>query len=244
MYRITPDSSRLGLDPSSTNCNNILPFYHTPPYVDPANNNYNNSEHKDIKIVDPSKKSIALIINNISILLSKFTRNLQVGKIDNSIQSIRKFIIEILKRSKCNKTTTLIASYYLNKLYQSQTDLNKLPDFAKCSKRIFLTCLIISHKFLTDNTYTMKTWSQITGLSVKALNDMERWCLNKLNYGLFVKKELLQHWTLKMSQNTLDIKNDTTTIHEKRRLDNNEQYDSSCPIVNENFNKKTKVSIN
>lgn len=238
MHQVTPDSSHLGLDSVSTNCNNIPSFYHSPPHVDPAKN-----KHTEIKIVDTSKKYTALIIHNISILLSKFTKNLQVGTIDNSVQSIRPFIIEILKRSKCNKTTTLLASYYVHKLYRSQIDLTKLPEFAKCSKRIFLTCLIISHKFLTDNTYTMKTWSQITGLSVKVLNDMERWCLNKLNYGLYVKKELLQHWTLKMSQNTLNINGDTC-ITEKRKYDSDVQYDSSHSILDGNFEKRTKVLIN
>lgn len=225
MHQVTPDSSHLGLASTSTNCNNIPSFYQS-------------SSH-----VDPSKKYTASIIHNISILLSKFTKNLQVGTIDNSVQSIRPFIIEILKRSKCNKITTLLASYYVNKLYQSQTDLAKLPEFAKCSRRIFLICLIISHKFLTDNTYVMKTWSQITGLSVKALNDMERWCLNKLNYALYVKKEILQHWILKMSQSTSDIKDDVCT-HKKRKYDNSVQYDSSCSIIDANFEKRTKVLIN
>lgn len=237
MHQVTPDSSHLRLDSTSTNCNNILSFYQTPPHEDPAKN-----KHKEIKTVDPSKKYTALIIHNISILLSKLTKNLQVGTIDNSVQSIRPFIIEILKRSKCNKTTTLIASYYVNKLYHSQTNLTKLPEFAKCSKRIFLTCLIISHKFLTDNTYAMKTWSQVTGLSVKVLNDMERWCLNKLNYGLYVKKEILQHWTLKMSQSTLDIKDDIH-IHGKRKYYSDVQYDSSPSIIHGNFEKRTKLLV-
>lgn len=247
MQQVTPESSLLRLDITKILSNNIHHcVYQTPPrenvkHVQKQEQSYS----KAINIVDPSKASTALIIHNTSHLLSNITKKLQVGKIDNSVETIRPFIIEILKRSKCNKVTTISASFYINKLYQNQTDLNKLPEFAKCSKRMFLICLIISHKFLVDNTYSMKTWSHITGLPVKILNDMERWCLNKLNFKLFIEKDILQNWTLRLSQDTLSI---TTSIHQKRKIndDHGDEFSSSSssPLCERVVGKRPKVLIN
>lgn len=248
MQQVTPESSLLRLDITKTLPINIHHcVYQTPPRenVKQIQKQHELTHSKTINIVDPSKASTALIIHNTSLLLSSITKDLQVGKINNSVETIRPFIIEILKRSKCNKMTTVSASFYINKLYQNQTDLTKLPEFAKCSKRMFLICLIISHKFLVDNTYNMKTWSHITGLPVKMLNDMERWCLNKLNFELFIEKDILQNWTLKLSQDTLII---TNSIHEKRKLNNDREQEispsSSSPLYKSPLGKRTKVLIN
>ncbi|CAL9732343.1 PHO85 cyclin-5 [Monosporozyma unispora] len=240
MQQVTPESNLLRLDTTLSNNIHSFPVYQTPPREDIK---HEQEQIKTENLVDPSKASTALIIHNISRLLSNITQNLQVGKINNSVQTIRSFIIEILKRSKCNKMTTILASFYINKLYQNQVDLNKLPEFAKCSKRMFLICLIISHKFLTDNTYSMKTWSHITGLPVKTLNNMERWCLNKLNYELFVKKDILQNWTINLSKDTLNIIKSST--HQKRRINNEfNSLSSSSQCETKVFDKRAKVLIN
>lgn len=266
MQQITPESNllRLDLSPSLThennkldNCNNI-PFqvgsiYQTPPHED-INKQIKHEQEQEQKLIDTSKKTTALIIHNIASLLSNWTTNLQVGKINNSIPTIRSFIVEIMKRSKCNKVTSILASFYFNKIFKDQLNLQKLPEFAKCSKRMFLICLIISHKFLTDNTYNMKTWSQISGLPVKTLVDMERWCLNKLNFELFIKKEILQDWAIKLSQNSnkLTQQEQQQTMTKKRSVPTviiNEQIQyqqstSSPSSYQDVFSKRAKVLMN
>lgn len=52
-----------------------------------------------------------------------------------------------------------------------------------------LTCLIfIANKFLDDNTFTNKTWSDVSGMKVHDLNIMEAEFLEALDYNLFVRE--------------------------------------------------------
>lgn len=52
----------------------------------------------------------------------------------------------------------------------------------------------IANKFLDDNTFTNKTWSDVSGMKVTDLNIMELEFLDVLHFGLFVKKDEFERW--------------------------------------------------
>ncbi|QLG71969.1 hypothetical protein HG535_0C03220 [Zygotorulaspora mrakii] len=161
--------------------------YQTPPY----------DTKKQYEATSPSPRtscirSPELLIDQIAILLSSLTMNRCTTKIRNDSEVLGGFLREILKRSKCNKKVTLLSTLYFQKINNSQKDIDDLPEFAKCSKRAFLSCLILAHKFLNDNTFSLKTWSLISGLKQKDLSCMERWYLQKLDYKLFAAESELE----------------------------------------------------
>ncbi|CAB4253808.1 similar to Saccharomyces cerevisiae YHR071W PCL5 Cyclin [Maudiozyma barnettii] len=170
--------------------------YQTPPYetniVNISSSSTKTAIHRFIASPQQCQKqsTSSKLIKNISNLMSNSTSQFLItdSKINNSFNKNIKFLTEVLKRSKSNKLIAMLASHYFKQIYENlnSNKINDLPEFAKCSKRIFLTCLILSHKFINDNTFSMKTWSSISGLPAKDLSTLERWCLHKLDYNLYV----------------------------------------------------------
>lgn len=60
--------------------------------------------------------------------------------------------------------------------------------------RLFTTSLILANKFLDDNTYTNKTWSEVSNIPVSELNIMEIEFLSALDYNVFVSEEQYLAW--------------------------------------------------
>ncbi|CCE92523.1 Pcl5p TDEL_0E02800 [Torulaspora delbrueckii] len=137
----------------------------------------------------PISSSSEQLIVRITRVLCQRTEKISTDKIRNDVKNVNEFLKEVLRRSKSNRKTALVALAYFNKIYDGQLWNGKLPDFARCSKRIFLSCLILAHKYLNDNSFTMKTWNMISGLSQNDLCLMERWGLEKLDYRLLVAEE-------------------------------------------------------
>lgn len=184
-HRFTPDSKEFNAVVKSKEFSTSRNPYQTPP------SEYNSIHHQ----TDHIKRKTNLAIT-ISDFLSEISRPLSNGKINNSTHNILKFLNEVLKRSKCSKENAVLATFYFQKIYQPRDAQHEssLPEFSHCSRRIFLCCLILSHKFLNDNTYSMKNWQIISGLHAKDLSLMERWCLGKLNYELAVSYDELLLW--------------------------------------------------
>lgn len=179
--------------------------YQTPPYESRRHNEAPSPE-------SASSNSSELLINQIAKLLSRLTMNRCTTKIKNDSTLLNGFLKEVLKRSKCNKKVVLLSTLYFQKIDSTVDEVEELPEFAKCSKRIFLSCLILAHKFLNDNTFTLKTWNLISGLNPKDLAYMERWCLGKLDYRLLV------------SENELcDLETSLLPIVRKRSFDDKEE---------------------
>lgn len=178
--------------------------YQTPPYEV-------NKVSYHISSPNIQLSSSLTLIEKITRLLSALTLDYcnSNSKINNSFTTIKPFVTEILKRSKSNKLIAILASHYFKTIFSNlqEKQQDELPEFAKCSKRIFLSCLILSHKFVNDNTFSMETWSSISGLKSKDLSTMERWCLNKLGYNLFIdSNKLLTSETTFFGQTTKSLK--------------------------------------
>jgi len=52
------------------------------------------------------------------------------------------------------------------------------------NKSIYITCLLISNKFFIDIPYNNRTFSKLFFIDLKKLNDMEMFCLNKINWSI------------------------------------------------------------
>lgn len=126
------------------------------------------------------------LIAKITTVLCQRTEKISTNKIKNEVKNVNEFLREVLRRSKSNRKTALVAFGYFQRIYDGHVSSGKVPDFARCSKRIYLSCLILAHKYLNDNSFTMKTWNMISGLSQSDLCLMEKWCLVRLDYRLSI----------------------------------------------------------
>jgi len=63
--------------------------------------------------------------------------------------------------------------------------------------RTFTVALMLANKFLDDNTYTNKTWSEVTNIPVSEINTMEMEFLSSLDYELYVSEQQYFEWVRK-----------------------------------------------
>lgn len=148
--------------------------YQTPPYgecssVENSPKKTNDSERKDFNESLVDKIALFLTVNA-----------------KDDFKSVRKFVKELLRRSQCNRRAAILAAAYVGKIYQKMEDEND-DKSAHSVKKIYLSCLIISNKFLNDRTMSFKTWRLVCGLTPAEMSSRERWCLDKLNYHLYIK---------------------------------------------------------
>ncbi|KAH6880608.1 hypothetical protein BKA70DRAFT_187966 [Coprinopsis sp. MPI-PUGE-AT-0042] len=53
---------------------------------------------------------------------------------------------------------------------------------------------MMANKFLDDNTYTNKTWSEVSGIELEEINRMEREFLMGVDFNLYVDKPTYESW--------------------------------------------------
>lgn len=152
--------------------------YQTPPYGECG------SVESSPKLSNNSDRSTfnELLVDEIALFLTLNMKN--TAKDD--FKSIRRFLKELLRRSQCNRRCALLAAAYVERIYQNTGD-EDLEDFAKCIRKVYLSCLIISNKFLNDRTLSLRTWRLVSGLMPAEMSTRERWCLGKLDYHLYIK---------------------------------------------------------
>lgn len=165
--------------------------YQTPPYGESV------TENSSARSSPKNNVFNELLVDKLAILLRRQTIRYNIGKSKQKSKEIRDFVKELLKRSQCNRKTALLAAVYFEKIYRV---VGELPEFARCARRIYLCCLMLSHKFLHDRALSLSVWRLISGLKPRDLSFMERWCLGRLDYHLYVKDSELRALESKLMQ--------------------------------------------
>lgn len=70
-----------------------------------------------------------------------------------------------------------------------------------CGRRMFLAAVVVASKFLQDRTYSNRTWSKISGLNTKEIEQLERVFLHTIQYDLVVDASHWSRWTSELSSN-------------------------------------------
>ncbi|QSZ28997.1 hypothetical protein DSL72_003506 [Monilinia vaccinii-corymbosi] len=94
----------------------------------------------------------------------------------------RKFVLGLLSTTRLPHTTILLGMNYL---------ANRISDLGSVSRggqtwRLLTVGLLLGSKFLDDNTFQNKSWSEVSGIEVAELNQMEHAWLEDINWSLFV----------------------------------------------------------
>ena len=98
--------------------------------------------------------------------------------------AFRKWVHQVLSATRLPSTTILLSLHYLSERFKLY------PDSIKNSEnqiyRLLAVSLILGSKFLDDNTFVNKSWSDVTAIKVSELNVLEREWLHLINYHLHV----------------------------------------------------------
>lgn len=100
----------------------------------------------------------------------------------------RKFVLQILSSTRLPSSTILLGLVYLKERVS-------MPNFAAAPRdplffhRMLTIALLLASKFLDDNTFQNKSWSEVTGLAVAELNALEKTWLEEIGWHLHVDPE-------------------------------------------------------
>ncbi|KAI9027652.1 cyclin-domain-containing protein, partial [Phycomyces nitens] len=146
-----------------------------------------------------TRRPSVMALHNQSKVLSGDTQpelthdsNRETANIANEVSSaFRKFCRQILNATQLSESVIMLSLKYIAMLLQN----NPLIQGAEGSEyRLFTVALMLANKFLDDNTFTNKTWAEVSGMKVTDLNIMELEFLDVLKFRLFVRKDEYERW--------------------------------------------------
>lgn len=110
---------------------------------------------------------------------------LSFSRLTTPTNSFKQFIMNVLKHTQLPPTAISLALFYILRL--KQLAIRPIVGNANSEYRVFSVALMLANKFLDDNTYTNKTWSEVTHLPLKEISAMEVEFLANLRYTLYVE---------------------------------------------------------
>lgn len=98
--------------------------------------------------------------------------------------AFRKFVSQMLTSTRLPSTTILLGMNYLAKRINMMHAAGQNDHTEGQVWRMLTIALLLGSKFLDDNTFQNKSWSEVSGISVRELNTLEyewleatEWCL-------------------------------------------------------------------
>ncbi|KAI9790820.1 MAG: hypothetical protein M1816_004779 [Peltula sp. TS41687] len=109
----------------------------------------------------------------------------------------RKWATTILTTTQVTQNVILLALLFIYRLKkQNPTVKGK----SGSEFRLLTVALMLGNKFLDDNTYTNKTWAEVSGISVQEIHIMEVEFLSNMKYSLFVSESEWGEWHVKLGR--------------------------------------------
>ena len=105
----------------------------------------------------------------------------------NSVNAaFRKFVSQILTSTRLPRTTILLGMNYLSKRVNMMHSAGQHSQSEGQIWRMLTIALLLGSKFLDDNTFQNKSWSEVSGIDVRELNTLENEWLSAISWGLYV----------------------------------------------------------
>ncbi|KAI9273193.1 cyclin-domain-containing protein, partial [Helicostylum pulchrum] len=105
--------------------------------------------------------------------------------------AFKKFCKQILSATQLSESVILLSLKYIAMLLQNNPSIQGADG---SEYRLFTVALMLANKFLDDNTFTNKTWSEVSGMKVTDLNIMELEFLDVLRFKLFIRNDEYERW--------------------------------------------------
>lgn len=107
----------------------------------------------------------------------------------------QKWVTTVLSTTQVSQNVILLALMFIYRLkkFNSGVKGKSGSEF-----RLLTIALMLGNKFLDDNTYTNKTWAEVSGISVQEIHIMEVEFLSNVRYNLFASAEEWNEWHAKL----------------------------------------------
>ncbi|CAO3647123.1 unnamed protein product [Cunninghamella echinulata] len=127
-------------------------------------------------------------------------------------KAFKRFCHQILVVTQLSESVVILSLKYIAILLQNNP---RIQGADGSEYRLFIVALLLANKFHDDNTYTNKTWSDISRMEINELNIMEFEFLDVLRYRLFVQKEEYDQWKMGLLSFMSQLKNIALLQEEK-----------------------------
>lgn len=103
----------------------------------------------------------------------------------------RKWVTTILSTTCVAQNVVLLALLFIYRLKKQNPTVRGKPG---SEYRLLTVALMLGNKFLDDNTYTNKTWAEVSGINVGEVHIMEVEFLSNMKYCLFTSEQDWAEW--------------------------------------------------
>ncbi|KAJ9150751.1 hypothetical protein NKR23_g3538 [Pleurostoma richardsiae] len=107
-----------------------------------------------------------------------------------------KWVETVLRTTQVTQNVVLLALMFIYRLKMTNPTVRGR---AGSEYRLLTVALMLGNKFLDDNTYTNKTWAEVSGISVQEIHVMEVEFLSNMRYSLLASKEEWEQWLVKLA---------------------------------------------
>ncbi|KAI8983309.1 cyclin-domain-containing protein [Trametes punicea] len=102
-----------------------------------------------------------------------------------------RFMQKVLETTQVSQSVIVLSLRYI---YRLKARNPFTTGQAGSEYRVAIAALMLANKFVDDNTYTNKTWSEVSGIDLSEVNRMEREFLLGIDFGLYVDKTTYESW--------------------------------------------------
>ncbi|KAI8183328.1 cyclin [Colletotrichum sp. SAR 10_65] len=108
----------------------------------------------------------------------------------------KKWAYSVLSTTQVTQNVILLALLFV---YRLKTTNPVVKGRSGSEYRLLTVALMLGNKFLDDNTYTNKTWAEVSGISVQEIHVMEVEFLSNMRYSLLATKDQWEEWLVKLA---------------------------------------------
>lgn len=109
----------------------------------------------------------------------------------------RKWVTTILATTQVAPNVVILALLFIHRLKKTNPSVKGKPG---SEYRLLTVALMLGNKFLDDNTYTNKTWAEVSGISVQEVHIMEVEFLSNMRYNLFTSMKNWEEWHITLGK--------------------------------------------
>lgn len=137
--------------------------------------------------------------NDISLLEGCLTQQkgapgiAMLSQLSNPTDSFRQFVSSVIEYTQLLPVAVSVSLLYILRL--KQLSPKAIVGNPNSEYRVFTVGLMMANKFLDDNTYTNKTWAQVTKLPLTEVSTMEIEFLSNLGYNLRIAPTEWNSWS-------------------------------------------------
>ncbi|ORY99736.1 cyclin-domain-containing protein, partial [Absidia repens] len=105
--------------------------------------------------------------------------------------AFKQFCQKLFKATQISCACVILGLYYIHRLRAAYPYIHSSSG---SEVRLFTTALVLANKYLDDNTFTNKTWSEVSSIPVSELNIMEMEFLSALHYNIHLPYDQYFQW--------------------------------------------------